>query len=176
MRALVLIFSASAALASPARAEDAWLGRDKALHFGVSAALAGGGYGLAAALEGSTGERLLAGAALSLTLGAGKEAFDALGGGDPSLRDLAWDALGTAGGLLLAWAFDQAWSAVAAPAPDAAPATTAARRARRLDVCEEPMRGASAVRWPGLGLHPAPASSGAGDPVAVGSAALSDTP
>ena len=37
--ALVLCFAAEA------RAEDEWWGRDKALHFGVSGALAAGGYG-----------------------------------------------------------------------------------------------------------------------------------
>jgi putative lipoprotein len=92
-----------------AQDDDPWFGRDKALHFSFSAALAGGGYGGAALLTRSDDRRwrLLAGAGLALTAGIGKELYDLSGHGDASVRDLAWDAIGTATGLLVAWAIDR---------------------------------------------------------------------
>jgi uncharacterized protein YfiM (DUF2279 family) len=50
--------------------------------------------------------RLGTGAALGLGAGVAKELFDLHTGGDPSWRDLAWDALGTATGLLVAYLVD----------------------------------------------------------------------
>jgi putative lipoprotein len=102
---LVLFFSlvcASAAASDP----DPWFGPDKALHFGVSAALAAGGYAASSAWLDTRGERALAGGAFSLSLGAGKELWDLSGHGDPSWRDFTWDVIGTAAGLALAVAVD----------------------------------------------------------------------
>lgn len=103
---------------APARARgraDEWWARDKALHFGASAGLAIGGYAAAALVTPREPPRLLAGAGLALTAGVAKEIADRYTGGDPSMRDLAWDVAGTATGLLVAWAIDRLWShAVAA--------------------------------------------------------------
>ena len=104
-----LVTVAALALAPAARA-DAWFGRDKAKHFGASAALAVGGYGAASLFTARQPPRLLTGAALALTCGIGKELIDRYSGGDPSMRDVTWDVMGTATGLLIAWAFDRAWS------------------------------------------------------------------
>lgn len=98
---------------APAQAEtrevapDAWFGRDKALHFGASAALATGGYALTSVFSESRTARLIGGAGLALTAGAGKELYDLLGPGDPSWRDLVWDVIGTSAGLLLAYTVDR---------------------------------------------------------------------
>jgi putative lipoprotein len=90
-----------------AQDSDPWFGRDKALHFSFSAALAAGGYGGAALLTEDRRWRLVAGAGVALTAGIGKELTDLSGHGDASVRDLAWDAIGTATGLLVAWAIDR---------------------------------------------------------------------
>jgi putative lipoprotein len=94
---------------TPARAgePDPWLGRDKALHFGASALLAGGGYAGAAALSDRTSVRLAAGAGVAVSAGIAKEVYDRFSGGDASLRDLAWDAVGTATGLVVSWLIDR---------------------------------------------------------------------
>ena|SRR5688572_29643070 len=99
-----------AAVLTPAARADDWFGRDKAKHFGASAALAVGGYGAASLFTARQSPRLVTGAALALTAGIGKEIADRYRGGDPSMRDVTWDVLGTASGLLVAWALDRAWS------------------------------------------------------------------
>ena len=86
--------------------EDPWWGRDKALHFGVSTALAGGVYGTAAWFGVSRPGSAAVAASVTLGLGVGKEIADALGFGQPSFRDLAWDAIGTLTGLGIALAVD----------------------------------------------------------------------
>ncbi|MCC6647832.1 MAG: hypothetical protein IT374_19975 [Polyangiaceae bacterium] len=95
-------------VAGDARADDEWLGRDKRLHFGASAVVAAGGYGAASVWTTSRGARALAGGGLALAVGAAKEGWDAAGRGDPSWRDLAWDAAGAAVGVAVAWAIDLA--------------------------------------------------------------------
>ena len=85
--AVVGLFAAPARAADP----DPWLAADKWQHFGISSALAAGGYGVGA-----------------LTAGVGKELWDLGGGGTPSWRDLTWDVAGTATGLLTAWLVDVA--------------------------------------------------------------------
>jgi putative lipoprotein len=90
---------------------DPWFGRDKALHFGVSAALAAGGYAASSPWLDSRAERALVGGGFSLTLGASKELWDLAGHGDPSWRDFTWDVVGTAVGVALALGID----AVASP-------------------------------------------------------------
>lgn len=89
-----------------AQSNDPWWGRDKALHFGVSAGLSAGGYAASALLFERPGERALAGAAFALSAGVAKELFDLAGGGDPSWRDLAWDGIGTAVGVGIALSLD----------------------------------------------------------------------
>ena len=83
---------------------------DKALHFGVSAGLAGGGYAVSALLLGRPWQRAVAGGTFSLTLGAAKELYDLSGHGDPSWRDFTWDVIGTAVGLGVALLVDAAVS------------------------------------------------------------------
>jgi putative lipoprotein len=101
--AAVLLLAAGPAAASD---PDPWFGPDKALHFGVSAGLAAGGYAALSPLLESRSERALGGAAFSLTLGAGKELWDLAGHGDPSWRDFTWDVLGSAVGVALALGVD----------------------------------------------------------------------
>lgn len=95
-------------LATPAAAEqsDPWWGRDKALHFGVSAGLAAGGYAASSLVLDERWQRASAGAGFSLTLGAGKEAYDAAGYGHPSAKDFAWDVAGAAVGTAIALLVD----------------------------------------------------------------------
>lgn len=104
--ALVLLGGA----ASPARAghgPDPWLARDKALHLGVSAVLAGGGYAAGALVSERVSVRLAVGGGLALTAGVAKELRDRYAGGDPSWRDLGADVVGTATGLAVAWLIDR---------------------------------------------------------------------
>jgi putative lipoprotein len=94
--------------APPARAadDDPWWGRDKALHFGVSAGLGASGYAVSSLAFESRLERAAAGAAFSLTLGAGKELYDLSGGGNASWKDFTWDVAGTSVGVGLALLVD----------------------------------------------------------------------
>lgn len=100
--AVVLAGGASFAQADP----DPWLGPDKALHFSVSAALAGVAYGTTSLFTESRPARI--GVATGVAFGAGifKELLDLSGSGQPSWKDLAWDALGTAVGVVLSWVLD----------------------------------------------------------------------
>jgi putative lipoprotein len=94
--------------ATPARADDPdpWFGRDKALHFGVSAGLAGAGYGVSSFVWDDRAARIATGAGFSLALGAGKELYDLSGHGDPSWKDFTWDVAGTAVGVGIALLVD----------------------------------------------------------------------
>jgi putative lipoprotein len=109
VRLAISAFICTLVMTSTARAGDAdpWFGRDKALHFGATSVLAGGGYaGMSLTAERPV-VRAAAGAALGLTAGIAKEVYDRYGGGDASWRDLTWDAVGTATGLLVAWLLDR---------------------------------------------------------------------
>lgn len=106
---------------TPARADDDWLGPDKALHFGASALVAGGGYALGAAAFEGYGPRLALGVGLGLAAGLTKELLDAAGLGDPSAKDLVWDVAGVAVGVGLAFSIDFAVRGPSRPAPAPAP-------------------------------------------------------
>jgi putative lipoprotein len=97
---------------SPARADppatDPWLGKDKALHFTLSAGIAGAGYGAASFLTTDLRLRLGIGAGLGILAGAGKELIDLTGAGDPSWKDFTWDVVGTFVGLGIAVSIDVA--------------------------------------------------------------------
>ncbi|HEY3452673.1 MAG TPA: hypothetical protein VGK67_40385 [Myxococcales bacterium] len=123
-----LAFAAVLGFAAPASAvdPDPWLSTDKALHFGVSAGIAGLGYGGAALLWDDVGLRLGVGASVAVTAGIAKELFDLAGYGTPSWKDFAWDLLGTAVGLALAFGIDRLFFAHPQPAP--APPAAQARR------------------------------------------------
>lgn len=92
--------------AASAEEADPWWGRDKALHFGVSAGLAGGGYAVSSLVFDERWQRATAGASFALTLGAGKELYDLAGHGDASFKDFAWDIAGTALGTGVALLID----------------------------------------------------------------------
>ena len=109
----LLAASSAALLFSVARsafAEDAWFGRDKALHFGVSAAIGGAGYGLSSLVFDDRALRVLSAAGLALAAGIGKELYDASGHGTASWKDLTWDAAGTTVGVGLCFSVDWALS------------------------------------------------------------------
>jgi putative lipoprotein len=86
---------------------DPWLGRDKALHFSFSAAIAVGGYGATALLGDDTRWRVWGGAGAAILAGVGKEVVDIHGPGDASFKDLTWDLIGTATGVGVAWLIDR---------------------------------------------------------------------
>ena len=100
---LVLAVAPRAHAAEP----DPWFGRDKALHFGATFALAGGGYAGAALVSPRESVRAAAGAGLGLGAGIAKEVYDRYSAGDASWRDLTWDVVGTATGVLVAWLLDR---------------------------------------------------------------------
>ena len=101
------IVLAVAGVTSKASADDdPWFGADKGKHFGVSAALAAGGYGLGTIVFEDRWPCFVLGGGIALTAGVGKEIYDAMGYGHPSARDLVWDGVGTGVGLALAWAVD----------------------------------------------------------------------
>src|SRR6187549_2142143 len=108
--ASLALFTISTARAQQ-RAEpdsDPWFGRDKALHFAASASLAAVAYG--GASLGTDDRPTRVAVAVTVALGAGllKEAWDLTGHGDASWRDLTWDVVGTATGVLFACAVDWA--------------------------------------------------------------------
>lgn len=108
---LQLVPTAALAQSAPASSSSAsgddWFGVDKAKHFGASALIAGGGYGLAAPFfEESRVPPLLIGAGLGVAAGVGKELYDLSGHGHASWKDLTWDALGVGVGLALALGID----------------------------------------------------------------------
>ena len=105
--ALIALILISATVSRPARAEpDPWLGRDKALHFAAAAGIAGAGYGVTTAFARDRWKALAVGGGAALAAGALKEGYDATGPGDPSWKDFAWDVLGAAVGLAIAWGID----------------------------------------------------------------------
>ena len=61
--------------------DDPWFGQDKALHFTLSAAIAGGGYAAAVPFTDDRRWRLAVGGGLAIAAGAGKEISDRYDGG-----------------------------------------------------------------------------------------------
>jgi putative lipoprotein len=100
--ALVLCF------ATEAHAEDEWWARDKALHFGVSGALAAGGYGAGSLVFEERWKRAGVGATVALTAGIAKEAYDEVDYGGASYKDFVFDVAGTCVGVAAAWLIDWA--------------------------------------------------------------------
>lgn len=103
---LTLAFLCASMWVRPARADDRWSARDKALHFSATAGLAGGGYAAAAALSDDLRVRVATGLAVALAAGAAKELYDLRGHGDASWRDFAWDGIGSVTGVLAAYVVD----------------------------------------------------------------------
>lgn len=114
---------------------DPWIGRDKALHFDVSAGVAAATYAASAGwLVHARGSALALGGGVALGAGAAKELLDMTGLGDPSWKDFAWDAIGVVAGLALAWSMDMllggvdgAHPALGAPSTELRPASLAVR-------------------------------------------------
>jgi putative lipoprotein len=106
----VALVGAFASIATNARAagEDPFWGRDKALHFAFAGAIAGAGYGVTTAATPDRWKAFAVGGAAAVGAGALKEGLDAAGLGDPSWKDFAWDVIGAACGLGVAWALDVA--------------------------------------------------------------------
>jgi putative lipoprotein len=101
-------FAAVLSTSGTARAdgEDSFWGRDKALHFAAAGTIAGGGYALGTAIWPERWKALALGGAAAVGAGALKEGLDAAGLGDPSWKDFAWDVIGAACGLGVAFAID----------------------------------------------------------------------
>jgi putative lipoprotein len=110
-RALATVLALSLFLALTARARaadpDPWFGRDKALHFGATLTLGSGGYAGTALLSERQSVRAAAGASLGMSAGIAKEIYDHYAGGDASFRDLTWDVVGTATGVLVSYLLDR---------------------------------------------------------------------
>ena len=92
MRRLMLIFSLTAG--PPGRADDGWFSPDKAQHFFSSAFVQSLGYGLLRRTGVGHGAALAGASVTTAAVGIGKEVHDARTGGDPSVKDLVWDAAG----------------------------------------------------------------------------------
>lgn len=92
----IAICPAIAAADPPTRPDpDPWWGPDKALHFGASALITGGAYGLGTFVSPRLEGRVVFAASIGITAGLMKEVADAAGLGTPSWKDFAWDLLGT---------------------------------------------------------------------------------
>lgn len=112
--AALIIGFVAVAYAAPSHAQegsantpaDPWFATDKYLHGSISAGLAIAGYSATAFASHDVDLSLGVGAGLALGAGVAKELIDLHGPGDASWRDLTWDILGTASGLLVAWAAD----------------------------------------------------------------------
>jgi uncharacterized protein YfiM (DUF2279 family) len=98
-----LTLACVAACSANAQARDDFFGADKVAHFTFSAYFAISAYSLACMFDAPAPARLGFGLGVPLALGLAKEGYDFVRGGDASLRDLAWDAIGTIVGLSLAW-------------------------------------------------------------------------
>ena len=104
-------------LSPPALAQpppDPWFAPDKALHFTATTLISGTGYGLSALATDKRWLRAVIGFGSAVAIGAAKETRDALGYGDPSWKDMTWNAIGAATGMLIAWGIDRL---VSGPAP-----------------------------------------------------------
>jgi uncharacterized protein YfiM (DUF2279 family) len=77
------------------RAEDRWFGRDKWMHFAVSAVIQAVGYGVALGSESHAASLRIGGASVAV-IGLGREVYDWWVKDRFSTKDLVWDALGGA--------------------------------------------------------------------------------
>lgn len=100
MRGLLLVFSLHSP-GAPGHAADAWLSRDKAQHFFLSAFAQSLGYGALRGVGASHGASLAGASVATAALGVGKELRDGRVKGEFSFRDLTWDAAGAGSMTLL---------------------------------------------------------------------------
>lgn len=109
MRHVIVLSLVVLLCAAPTHAgDDPWFARDKALHAVAGAALGAGGYGAGALASKNTRARIGVGLGVALGAGAAKEWHDRGGRGTPSWRDFAWDGVGAAAGVGVAWLIDRA--------------------------------------------------------------------
>jgi putative lipoprotein len=101
MRGLLLVFSLHGAPNTPGRPADAWLTRDKAQHFFLSAFAQSLGYGALRGAGVPHGTALAGASVATASLGVGKELRDRRVKGEFSLRDLTWDVAGAGSMTLL---------------------------------------------------------------------------
>jgi uncharacterized protein YfiM (DUF2279 family) len=100
--ALVFALFILAASARPAAAQDRWFSADKLLHFVGALAATTLSYSLAYDGFGwDRDESRNFAVAAATTLSVGKEVYDMLTDGQPSVRDLLWDGMGIGAGVLL---------------------------------------------------------------------------
>jgi putative lipoprotein len=106
--AVLMVAAAATMWAKSAQAADPdpFWGRDKALHFAVAGALAGAGYAVTTTATPDRWKAFAVGGGVALGAGALKEGIDAMGSGDPSWNDFAWDAIGVVVGLGVAFVID----------------------------------------------------------------------
>lgn len=92
MRGFMLVFSLHGA--PTPRAPDAWISRDKAQHFLMSAFVQSLAYGSLRGTGVSHGSALAGASGITAAVGVGKELRDLRVKGEFSVRDLTWDAAG----------------------------------------------------------------------------------
>lgn len=75
-------------------AGDRWFAADKAKHFFMAAFIQSASFSALRAAGATRGQSLAGATAVTSALSIGKELYDRRSGGDPSLKDLTWDAAG----------------------------------------------------------------------------------
>jgi putative lipoprotein len=93
MRGVLLVFTLHF---GNRNASDPWFGADKARHFFTSAFVQSASFSLLRETGIGRHAALVGATAVSSAAGIGKELYDKRFGGDPSLKDLAWDGAGIA--------------------------------------------------------------------------------
>ena len=92
MRGLLLVFSLHG---SPAPAgADSWFSADKLQHFLSAAFVQSLAYGSLRGAGASHGRAMVGASVTTAAVAVGKEVYDSRTKGDPSVRDLGWDAAG----------------------------------------------------------------------------------
>jgi uncharacterized protein YfiM (DUF2279 family) len=91
VRGFLLVFSLHQ---PPSASGDAWLSADKLQHFFTSAFVQSISYGALRGVGAGHGAALTGASVTTAAVGVGKELYDAGHRGDPSARDLVWDAAG----------------------------------------------------------------------------------
>jgi putative lipoprotein len=86
---------------------DPWFGRDKAVHFTVSALIQGAAHSAFRARGARYAEASWGAAAVTASAGIGKELWDRHRKRDFSFRDLTWDGIGGASGAVVVRRIDR---------------------------------------------------------------------
>jgi len=99
MRGLVLLFTLH--FGDQGRGTDGWFSSDKAKHFFTSAFVQSVSFSTLRATGLRSNPSLAGASAITAAIGVSKEVYDLRKAGDPSRKDLVWDALGAASATLL---------------------------------------------------------------------------